>query len=118
VPYITGGDNSLSFHVLTSEGKKTVRIPTPINEWVFFAMRWKDGVKLQAKINNSGWYDISTTATLLGKDWPRLMIGAGESYGYNPVDGLLDEIGVWNRRLNDDEISYLYNSGAGRTYPF
>lgn len=28
-------------------------------------------------------------------------------------DGLLDEIGIWNRSLNDAEISDLYNSGNG-----
>ena len=29
------------------------------------------------------------------------------------VDGRLDEVGIWNRRLTDTEIKYLYNTGAG-----
>ncbi|MCK5450090.1 LamG domain-containing protein [Candidatus Pacearchaeota archaeon] len=32
-------------------------------------------------------------------------------------DGLIDEIGIWNRALNSTEVSDLYNSGDGLTYP-
>lgn len=118
VTYGESNNDSLGFHVLTSEGDKVIYIEAPINEWVFFAMRWKNGVGLQAKINNSNWNVLSTTGTLNGKNWTTFMIGAGESYGYYATNGLIDEVGVWNRRLNEGEISYLYNSGAGRTYPF
>ena len=34
------------------------------------------------------------------------------------VDGSLAGLGVWHRLLNASEISYLYNAGAGRPYPF
>lgn len=34
-----------------------------------------------------------------------------------PWDGLIDEVTVWkNRVLTDDEVSWLYNSGNGRSY--
>jgi hypothetical protein len=33
-------------------------------------------------------------------------------------DGIIDEVGIWNRTLNSSEISYLYNSGIGLQYPF
>lgn len=33
-------------------------------------------------------------------------------------DGKMDEWGVWSRELTSGEISQLYNSGAGLTYPF
>lgn len=33
-------------------------------------------------------------------------------------DGLMDEPGFWNRALSSTEISELYNSGNGLTYPF
>lgn len=32
--------------------------------------------------------------------------------------GKLDEIGLWNRVITSAEISSLYNSGSGLTYPF
>ena len=38
---------------------------------------------------------------------------------YRPLNGLLDEIGIWNRSLTDTEIiDTLWNSGNGRTHPF
>lgn len=30
----------------------------------------------------------------------------------------IDEVGVWSRALSQAEITSLYNSGAGKTYPF
>jgi hypothetical protein len=34
------------------------------------------------------------------------------------LDGIMDEVGLWNRLLDTDEITSLYNSGAGLAYPF
>jgi hypothetical protein len=33
-------------------------------------------------------------------------------------DGQIDEVGIWNRALTSSEITELYNSGTGLTYPF
>jgi hypothetical protein len=32
--------------------------------------------------------------------------------------GNIDEVGIWNRALSSSEITQLYNSGSGLTYPF
>ncbi len=32
------------------------------------------------------------------------------------MDGLIDEVGVWRRILTSGERTWLYNSGAGRSY--
>lgn len=32
------------------------------------------------------------------------------------IDGVVDEFGMWRRLLTSDEKTWLYNSGAGRTY--
>ena len=42
-------------------------------------------------------------------------IGAGFSAYF---DGLVDECGIWSRALTTDEVTSLYNSGNGFTYPF
>lgn len=34
------------------------------------------------------------------------------------LDGKLDEVGFWSRALSSDEVTSLYNSGAGFSYPF
>ena len=45
-------------------------------------------------------------------------------FGYRPAtngeryDGLLDEVGMWNKALSTTEISDLYNSRSGLAYPF
>jgi hypothetical protein len=34
------------------------------------------------------------------------------------IDGMVDEVGIWNRVLTSTEITHLWNGGAGTTYPF
>ena len=47
-------------------------------------------------------------------------IGSGRTAGGTPqefYDGLICEIGVWRKKLSAAEITYLYNLGAGITWP-
>lgn len=34
------------------------------------------------------------------------------------INGILDEVGIWAKTLTSTEITTLYNSGSGLTYPF
>lgn len=43
---------------------------------------------------------------------------AARSGGGNYYNGSLDEIGVWSRALTAAEVTILYNTGTGKTYPF
>lgn len=43
-------------------------------------------------------------------------IGNAYHGGNMNFDGILDEIAVWNRALNINEIIWLYNSGNGRSF--
>ena len=66
---------------------------------------WQDGVSL-GTASNSGKDFVDTNASqapYIGQ--------AGDSSQY--LDGALDELSIWNRRLTDSEISTLYNSGTG-----
>lgn len=38
------------------------------------------------------------------------------TFGYS--DGIIDEVGIWNRVLTPTEVATDYNSGTGITYPF
>lgn len=47
---------------------------------------------------------------------------AGRYYGSTPVldyplNGSIDEVCIWNRKLTPTEVTTLYNSGAGKFYP-
>ena len=35
-----------------------------------------------------------------------------------PLDGTLDEVGIWSRVLSGAQLTQLYNAGAGLQYPF
>jgi hypothetical protein len=45
-------------------------------------------------------------------------IGRAESTTDRYFDGLIDEFGIWNRTMNQSEITELYNSGNALAYPF
>ena len=52
---------------------------------------------------------------------PRVRIGVNNYVGSTEVyfwSGALDEIGVWSRALDAEEILSLYNAGLGEQYPF
>lgn len=42
-------------------------------------------------------------------------VGAGSTFGA-PVDGLVDEVGIWSKVLTQAEVTDLYNSGSGIPY--
>lgn len=44
-------------------------------------------------------------------------LGAQHAGGGAPHDGRLDEVALWSRELTAREIRWLYNGGAGRSYP-
>jgi hypothetical protein len=49
---------------------------------------------------------------------PSMLVGEYSGGGQN-LDGVLDEVGIWNNRgLTNDEIIVLYNGGDGLQYPF
>jgi hypothetical protein len=53
--------------------------------------------------NNAGWS--------IGNSWY-------DGDGTLGVDGILDEIGIWDKKLSTAEISELWNGGAGNSHPF
>jgi len=45
-------------------------------------------------------------------------IGADSSISTIGFNGMIDEVGVWTRKLTSTEVTSLYNSGNGLQYPF
>jgi hypothetical protein len=49
-------------------------------------------------------------------NWSGITIGNYMEWGgYNPHEGFIDAIAIWSRVLTSTNVSYVYNSGAGRT---
>lgn len=73
---------------------------------------YKNGSILSDTDVNNGGGDTSTAGT------DRFTIGCAnaDTTPVGGVDGLIDEVGVWNKILSSGEVSDLYNSGSGIPY--
>ena len=88
-------------------------------EWHFIVVNWdRDG---NAQVYHNGEaagtpLDITGHQSSLGAT--RGVVGATAETGNerNFLDGRLDSLGLWTRLLTRDEITALYNSGAGLVY--
>ncbi|MCK5021433.1 MAG: LamG domain-containing protein [Candidatus Peribacteraceae bacterium] len=85
----------------------------------YFIVAWHDSVAntLNIQVNN-GTPDSQAYSNGCNDNVTGFKIGGGtyngSASGY--CDGLIDEVGVWNRVLTSDERTALYNGGAGVSY--
>jgi len=68
---------------------------------------------LNGALDNTGYNPYSAD----GGTNTNLNFGFAQTW-FASYNGYLDEVGIWNRSLSQSEITLLYNSGAGKTYPF
>ena len=85
--------------------------------WYFVAYRWNASTKVVTiSVNGGTNYTAtateSTTSDATNKYNISLPVNSGATYGV-----AFDEVAVWSRELSATDITYLYNAGAGRTYP-
>lgn len=107
---------SVSWNVVASGGTIGTVASTfgnlSTDTWYFIVAMYDDSTnELTLSINNQG-----TPATATGvasySSTGRFYIGIFNE-GF---DGLIDQVGFWNRLLTSDEITQLYNSGLGLRY--
>lgn len=85
--------------------------------WYFAVYTW-DGSNINLYLNGS------TDATAVAKTGTMktssdlVSIGRSSVASASYFSGQIDEVGIWSRALTTDEISTLYNAGAGNQYPF
>lgn len=60
----------------------------------------------------SGALQSGAAKVRLGKDILGESIGGADRY----YDGLIDEVALWERAITSSEVTWLYNSGNGRSY--
>lgn len=82
--------------------------------WRFVGATW-DGSTAYMWIDTGKRSGASWTSTIVHLS-TNLCLGSSSSAMWWP--GEIDEVGIWNRALTDSEVTELYNSGAGKTYPF
>ncbi|MGC6426328.1 MAG: LamG-like jellyroll fold domain-containing protein [Akkermansiaceae bacterium] len=103
-------------------GNGSIGIPTEeviLDEWVHLAITWStDGFEAVGKAYFNGRL-INTLSTADGADiavayanpgtWN---IGDDTCCGGRELDGLIDEVSVWNVALSDEDISNIYRNGV------
>ena len=88
----------------------------------YYLVAWHDSSAntTNIQVNNgtvNSLTDIYTPTT--APSLANFLIGGFDNAGSRlPMDGLIDEVGFWKRRLIPAERTALYNGGAGFAYPF
>lgn len=90
---------------------------TPTLNQLYHVVFTKSGTTGTIYVDNSSLGTGTLTSTIYDPNNP-IGIGGNGNDGYGPWDGIIDEVGLWSRALTADEVSELYNSGSGLTYPF
>jgi hypothetical protein len=89
----------------------------PHEQWVHLAFVF-DGLKNSMKFYMNGQlFDDSNADSELYNPNTKLKMGMQKSTSRS-FHGKLDEIGIWNRALSQEEVQLLYNNGIGLQYPF
>lgn len=84
-----------------------------LDTW-YFLVGWHDATANTINIQvNDGAVDSASTTITLGASDLYLTFG---NYGSGYLTGYLDTVALWKRVLTADERTWLYNSGAGRSY--
>lgn len=83
------------------------------DNWHFVVLKYGSGT-IELSIDN---VSIGTDSYTYPDENVGFFIGANNN-GDSTYIGRIDEVGAWNRALTGEEITSLYNAGAGKTYPF
>ena len=105
---------NIGTHVITSAW--TPSLSTWYHVALTFNTSGSNNLKFYVNGSQQGSTQTDSNTALLSADGT-FALGAHGS-GVNFLDGSLDEWGVWSAELTSSQISQLYNSGAGLSYPF
>lgn len=89
-----------------------------ISTWAHVVLTY-DGSTVRCYVNGGTPQTVASTGTGSGVT-SKFTIGADNSSGGTDQffwDGMVDEVGVWNVALTQDEINKIYNAGRGNAYP-
>lgn len=120
-PFYLESNGTVSSIFTTSNGGWTNFLLTSIvptsGTWNHFCTTFT-GSEATLYWNGSPVASSAYSGSISEPDTNYFVLGNYPAYPFNPLDGRIDEVGVWNRALTSTEVTQLYNSGAGFTYPF
>jgi hypothetical protein len=120
IPYTGSTTDSMLFTILNKEGAYSYHYTSDFlaTAWYHIVIVVEPGT---VKLYKNGNEDIISGGTWTGSlDNPSgpVYLGTTGASTTEWLNGFLDEFGVWNRALTQAEVTTLYNSGTGLTYPF
>lgn len=84
----------------------------------YFVVGWHDAAANEVGISVNGTTsDTASWSAGAGDNERPFRVGAQHGAA-NPLDGRVDAVAFWKRKLSASEITQLYNSGNGLDYPF
>lgn len=90
----------------------------PTGQWIFVCARHDATADtISISVNAQSVPDSTAHTTGIFDSTAAFTIGRGASTSGSYWDGLIDEVGIWNRALADYEVRQLYNNGNGLAYP-
>lgn len=103
-------------------GSITIRKTTTLNtgEWYYLVFTYNgnghaSGVKMYINSTEQTGLTIAddslSSSTVTSEDFK---IGARGAGNINPLDGIIDEVGIWDKVLSQSDITLYYNSGIGQ----
>jgi len=106
---LRGNDGTSYFNL-----QKTIAITT--GQWYFVTATYYANKTANVYVNAG----TPATSTYAGNTWSDAINSAIgiESFAYDgeEFNGVIDEVGIWNRTLTSTEITQLYNNGTGISY--
>jgi hypothetical protein len=115
--YRRSGTDDLSWQVGDGASSSVAVLsaaPVVAGTWYFIVMGHdKTANTIFLSVNNGA---MQTTAHATGFGDNTNDFKMGDSDTLAPLNGILDEVGIWDRVLDSDEITHLYNGGNGRTW--
>jgi len=87
--------------------------------WYHVAMTWKRTGSIKVYVNGGLDGSASSSGNYANVQTENISINGNADGTYAlGKDGSIDEVAIWNRELSASEITSLYNSGDGKSYPF
>lgn len=101
-------------------GGYTTSLAPPTNKWslVVVTLEGSTLADLEFYMYNSEGNSTESGSGANTLNTDNVPLRVGEHVSGNNFDGLIDEVGIWDRALSAAEIGELYNSGDGLAYPF
>jgi hypothetical protein len=94
-------------------GGASIGVKVDDNLWHFCVMTY-DGTTVNFWVDNVNKASYSGSGSL----GPDQYVNVGHNNSAQFWNGEIDEVGIWQRALTASEVSLLWNSGNGITYPF